>query len=49
MNLKIEKLKQKAKYLRQQVLEMCVSAGTGHVASCFSCVEIMTAFYYGRN
>jgi transketolase len=47
MNLKIEKLKQKAKYLRQQVLEMCVSAGTGHVTSCFSCVEIMTALYYG--
>jgi transketolase len=47
MNKKIEKLKQKAKYLRHQVLDMCSKAGTGHVNSCFSCVEIMTALYYG--
>lgn len=45
--INIEKLKQKAKYLRHQVLDMCVKAGTGHVNSCFSCVEIMTALYYG--
>jgi len=47
MTRKIEQLKQKAKYLRQQVLEMCVRAGTGHVTSSFSCVEILTTLYYG--
>ena len=28
------------------VLEMCFKAGTGHVTSCFSCVEIMVALFY---
>ena len=26
---------------------MCVKAGTGHVSSCFSCVEIMVSLFYG--
>lgn len=43
----IAKLEEKAKWLRRQVLEMCASAGTGHVSSAFSCVEIMVALYYG--
>ena len=37
----------KAKQLRNDVLDMCVKAGTGHVSSCFSCVEIMVALFYG--
>jgi len=36
-----------AKELRKIVLEMCAKAGTGHVTSCFSCVEILVALYYG--
>ena len=40
-------LVEKAHYLRNQVLEMCIKAGTGHVTSCFSCVEILVALFYG--
>lgn len=43
----IKSLKEKAKYIRSQVLDMCVKAGTGHVNSSFSCTEILTALYYG--
>jgi len=32
--------------LRKTVLEMCVKAGTGHVTSCFSCVEILEQLFY---
>lgn len=47
MTQKIEKLKKKANYIRNQVLDMCVKAGTGHVNSSFSSVEILLALYYG--
>lgn len=40
-------LKEKAGYIRRQVLDMCVSAGTGHVTSSFSCVEILVSLYHG--
>lgn len=43
----ITKLEKKAKELRKKVLEMCIKAGTGHVTSSFSCVEILVALYYG--
>lgn len=39
-------LEQKAKWVRQQVLEMCVRAGEGRVASSLSCVEILVALYH---
>lgn len=39
-------LTQKAKELRGTVLEMCIKAGTGHVTSCFSCVEAMVKLFY---
>lgn len=41
-------LAKKAHYLRNQVLEMCIKAGTGHVTSCFSCIEILVALFYGN-
>jgi len=44
---KIELLEEKAKYIRNQVLDMCVEAKTGHVTSSFSCAEILVALYYG--
>jgi len=47
MSEDINKLKQKAKQLRNDVLDMCVKAGTGHVNSAFSAVEIMVALFYG--
>jgi len=47
LSSKINSLTAKAKYIRQEVLDMCVKAGTGHVTSCFSCAEIFTSLYYG--
>mgnify|MGYP001584456931 CR=1 FL=1 len=38
---------QSAIRIRQRILSMCVKAGTGHVTSSFSCVEILTALYHG--
>ena len=47
MFAKIAELEKKANYIRNQVLDTCVRAGTGHVTSSFSCTEIMVALYYG--
>jgi transketolase len=46
MNGKIEALENKAAELRQVVLEMCIRHG-GHLASSFSCMEILVALYQG--
>jgi transketolase len=43
----INNLKQKAKHIRHEILDMCVRAGTGHVNSSFSATEIMVALFYG--
>jgi len=48
MKEKINYLKKKANYIRNQILDMCVRAGTGHVTSSFSCTEILVALYYGE-
>jgi len=40
-------LEQKARWVRQQVLEMCARAGEGRIASSLSCVEILVALYHG--
>jgi len=42
-----EKLKEIARDLRLDVLEMTTLAGSGHPSSCFSSVEIMTVLYFG--
>ncbi len=47
MKEKINYLKKKANYIRNQILDMCVRAGTGHVTSSFSCTELLVALYYG--
>ncbi|MCS7180298.1 MAG: transketolase [bacterium] len=47
MENRYSKYEKKARYLRRMVLDMCVKAGTGHVTSSFSCVEILVALYYG--
>ena len=44
---KIHFLKNKVQYIREQVLDMCVKARTGHVTSSFSCAELLVALYYG--
>lgn len=47
MKEKTNYLKKKANYIRNQILDMCVRAGTGHVTSSFSCTELLVALYYG--
>ncbi|MCX8082087.1 MAG: transketolase [bacterium] len=44
----IKKLEIKACEMRKKVLDMCIKAGTGHVTSSFSCVEILVALYHGK-
>jgi len=42
----IESLKSKSFEMRQAVLEMCVKAGTGHLTSSLSCVDMLVVLYY---
>ena len=43
----INELRNKTNQLVEDMFEMCVNAGDGHVTSCLSCAEIMTTLYYG--
>ena len=43
-----QKYEQKAHELRNAILDMTTKAGTGHITSSLSCVEILTALYYGN-
>lgn len=40
-------LKRKAYHIRHDMLKMCVRAGTGHVTSSLSCIEILVSLYHG--
>ena len=40
-------LLKKSNQLRLEVLEIAKKTGVGHIASAFSCAEILTALYYG--
>ena len=46
-NTDYSELTQKAVDIRKLVLGMCSQAGTGHVTSAFSCVELLVALFYG--
>ena len=46
-DIPIKELERKAKWVRQQVFEMCLIAGVGHIAPAFSCTEILVALYRG--
>jgi len=41
------KLEKKAIHIRKTVLDMCIKAGTGHVTSSLSCIDILIALYHG--
>ena len=41
-------LKKKSFQIRKMVLEMCIKAGTGHVTSSLSCIEILVTLYHGK-
>lgn len=43
---RITRLKKKANWVRNKVLEMAVKAGAGHIAPSFSCIDILVALYY---
>jgi transketolase len=40
-------LKEKARQIRLDILDMTTVAGSGHPSSSFSCVEILTALFFG--
>jgi len=44
---RFNKLEAKAGFIRRQCLETACSAGRGHLGGAFSCVEILTALFYG--
>lgn len=48
MSDNIGALRKKSCEIRRKILNMCVKAGTGHVTSSFSCVEILVALYHGK-
>jgi transketolase len=43
----IQKLKKKSYEMRQQLLDICAQAGTGHFTSSLSCTDILVSLYYG--
>jgi len=43
----VERLQSIALWVRQSVLEMACRAGGGHIASSFSCTEILVSLYFG--
>jgi len=45
--MNIDELKNKAKLIRNQILEMIVSANKGHIGGAFSCTDILVALFYG--
>ena len=45
MSDRIQRLKQKAYDIRKTTLDMCIKAGTGHVTSSMSCIDILVALY----
>ena len=45
--MNIDKLERKANWVRNQVLEMIVSANKGHIGGAFSCTDILVTLYYG--
>lgn len=42
-----EQLERKARELRKKIMEVCYKTRSGHPSSALSCVEILTALYYG--
>lgn len=48
MSKLISNLREKSFEIRKTMLEMCIKAGTGHVTSSLSCIDILVALYYGK-
>jgi transketolase len=43
----VERLKQKARWVRLQVFESAVKTSKGHLGGTFSCIDLIVALYYG--
>lgn len=43
----VTELEKKSYELRKKVLDTCIKAGTGHVTSSMSCIDILVTLYYG--
>src|SRR5512142_77102 len=43
----LKALQRKADEIRSSVLDMCIKAGTGHVTSSMSCMDLLVALYHG--
>lgn len=43
----IKSLKARALEIRKMILDVCCNAGTGHITSSFSCIEILTSLFHG--
>lgn len=43
----VEELKETARKMRRQIVEMTTAAGSGHPSSSFSCTEIVAALFFG--
>ena len=44
----INRLQQKSRWVRRQILKMSTRAGEGRVGSAFSCTEILVSLFYGH-
>lgn len=44
---KEEFLREKADYIRDEIMRIAIPNGAGHIAPSLSCVDILTALYYG--
>lgn len=47
MSVELSELKRKAFQIRKDMFNMCVKAGTGHVTSSLSCIDILVTLYHG--
>jgi transketolase len=43
----IEELRERARRMRRDIIEMTTAAGSGHPSSSFSCTEILAALFFG--
>ena len=44
--MSVPELREKSEVLARRMYEMCVAAGTGHISSSLSCMDILTVLYY---
>lgn len=43
---KIQNIKEKANFIRKNMIEIAINNGAGHIAPSLSCIDILTALYY---